>query len=90
MTSPLAKCLVTSNFAAECGKILESLIKEKKQKRYSALKTSGNCLLSHNSMILCSKSIDTIFEVFGWKTALIFRDLMYKQRQSVIFERLCI
>ena len=38
MKSPLARCLVLSNVAAECGRILESLRKEKKHVTYNALK----------------------------------------------------
>ena len=39
MKSALARCLVTSNVDNECGKILDSLRKEKKHVRYNALKT---------------------------------------------------
>ena len=38
MKSPLARCLVLSNVATECGRILESLRKEKKHVTYNALK----------------------------------------------------
>ena len=41
--SPRDKCLVMSKANAECGRMFESLMKEKKQNKYRALYTTGCC-----------------------------------------------
>ena len=43
ITSPLVKCLVTSNCLTACGSMFDHLKKEKNVNKYKALKTTGVC-----------------------------------------------
>ena len=76
--SPLAKCLVLSKVATECGKILDSLRKEKKHVRYNALKIVEYGTLSQYMSNDCNFWISTMGLMVGSKGALIFSAFKYR------------
>ena len=80
--SPRVRCLVISNAAEECDRMLDNLMKEKKQNKYNALYMTGPCRALQIVTIWWTISMETSFTVLGLKTALILRDLMYKDNLS--------
>ena len=73
MKSPLARCLVVSKAATECGSILESLRKEKKHVRYNGRKIFVSQYISKD----CNFSISTIGRIVGSKGALSLSAFKY-------------
>ena len=77
MKSPLARCLVMSNVANECGRILDNLRNEKKHVRYNAMKTLECGTVSQKASKECTLATSKVGRMVGSNGALSFNAFRY-------------